>query len=124
MPSSHSNLHDHSLLHARTNKIWLANHPDNQFDTTHHTITPSQWAIQLLDNHLSRRYTQHLSTSITAIINQNQYHETCDVSPVVLSSCLHHMHISSYFCNSNFMPHNSFTPLSPHPSLLIASNIT
>jgi hypothetical protein len=89
----------HHLL-SRTNKIWLANHSDDKFGPTCHATTPSQWATQLLATHLSGGYAQHLSTSITTILDRNQYHATRHTSTTLLSPRLPHIHISSYFRNS------------------------
>jgi hypothetical protein len=102
----------HHLL-SRANKIWLPNHPDDKFGITYLTTAPSQWATQLL--HLSRRYAQHVSTSITTILNCNQYHGTCHISPL---SHPHVFLINTYrFISAilNFAPQKTPLPFSHNP---------
>lgn len=109
-------------LLSQTNKIWLANHPEDKCGTAYNlffTKTLSQWAThQLLAAHLvSHRYSQHLSTSIATIVNYNhQCHATHHISPILLSSLLPHTHISSDFRNSELVPMNFYLlPFSHHP---------
>jgi hypothetical protein len=105
----------HSLL-SPTNKIWLANDPDDKFGTT--STTQQQHPFNGLHNnllfHLSLAYNQHLSASIATTLTRNQYHATIHVSPTLVPSRLPHMVCIDplIFALPNSAPNNFFSLLS------------
>jgi hypothetical protein len=105
----------HDLL-SQTNKIWPANHQDAKF--SHHTTTPSQRHPQVLATHLSI-YLHPLqpSSMVINIMQDITYHQH---SHLHIFLTLTYPHISAI---PNFVLRTSYTPLSPPPSFLIASNI-
>ena len=74
-PSSYdaflSSLHP-SLPSAILNQAdtwWHAHQPSSHYGDTHHTSTPSQWAIQALALNISTALAHHLSSSASTIAN-------------------------------------------------------
>ena len=52
-------------LASKASSAWKQLHPTSRFGTTHHTHTPSQWALQALSLNISLALANSLQTAIT-----------------------------------------------------------